>query len=525
LLLSPDLVHQPEASQAAVPLSWPNCLRRWALALVLLSVAWRTTRWLLEFPIWGDEAYLCVNLLDRDFLGMLRPLRCVQVAPLLFLWGELAVYRLLGGAELALRLLPFLAGLGTLILFWRLARMTLPPLARLLAVGIFAVSYYPARHSCEIKPYSLDLLVSLALLIAALAWLRRPEWLRWLVLLVVLVPLGLAASYPAVFVAAAVSVALLPTVWRQGPAARWLYAAYNVLMAAGFLGPYLLAGLGQFESTGGTHNEYWADWFPPAEPLPLALWLVKAHTGNMLAYPVGGPNGASALTFLLCLAGTWPMVRGRRWGLLALLGIPFTLTLLAAALHRYPYGGSARIAQHLAPAICLLAGAGAAALIRRIARTAAGQRRAALAVCGVLALVGAAGIARDLLRPYKTEGDRDVRRIISEVLARAQPEDQVIVFGQPTDLWASVEWYLRQEEERIGWEGRLDSDRLAKSGQVWALSFTPDPSVPEALADRLRALPRPLAQMSHDTYDLQCGQIEGTKVHCEVFHWAPRRPQ
>jgi len=30
-------------------------------------------------------------------------------------------------------------------------------------------------------------------------------------------------------------------------------------------------------------------------------------------------------------------------------GTPAALTFAAAALHRYPYGGSARIAQHLAP--------------------------------------------------------------------------------------------------------------------------------------------------------------------------------
>ena len=46
--------------------------------------------------------------------------------------------------------------------------------------------------------------------------------------------------------------------------------------------------------------------------------------------------------------------------LLLLLLTPFVLTFLAALAGKYPYGGSARIAQHLAPSLCLLAGTGAA---------------------------------------------------------------------------------------------------------------------------------------------------------------------
>src|SRR5437588_198995 len=78
----------------------------WVFVLLALGVAQRLLRYLLRFPVWGDEAFVCLNLMDRDFVGLLRPLRFDQVVPLLFLWGEEAVYRILGGSELALRLLP-----------------------------------------------------------------------------------------------------------------------------------------------------------------------------------------------------------------------------------------------------------------------------------------------------------------------------------------------------------------------------------------------------------------------------------
>jgi hypothetical protein len=497
---------------------WVRNLRRGALALLLLSIAWRTLRWFLQFPIWGDEAYLALNFLDRDYLGLTRPLRYEQVAPLLFLWGEWTVYRLLGGTELALRLLPFLAGLATLPLFWRLARLALPAPERYLAVGLFAVSYYPIRHSCEIKPYSMDLLVALALLVVALTWLRQPERLRWLAFLVILTPLGLAASYPAVFIVAALGLVLLPAAWRQGGKARLLIAAYAVVAALGFLGPYLLAGVGQFESTGGTHNSYWADWFSPMRPLALLWWLVKAHTGYMLAYPIGSANGASSATFLLCLIGIWQLGRSRQGPLLYLLLLPFALTLLAAVLHRYPYGGSARIAQHLAPAICLLTGAGLAETLRRLFRPAA-QRRAVLVVFVLLAAGGVYGILHDLYKPYKTEGDEAVRHFIKELYAEARHEDQILVLHGDHDLWPTVEWYLRRQEDRVSLEGQLDETRLAHGGAVWVLTFGNDLEQKAALEARLRASPRHFALDRQNTYAWQCGRIEATCVRCGLLRW------
>src|SRR6516164_351060 len=92
--------------------------------------------------------------------------------------------------------------------------------------------------------------------------------------------------------------------------------------------------------------------------------VVAVHTGNMFAYPVGRRHGGCTIIFLLCVAGAAEFFRQRRFVVLTLLLAPFAFTLVAAALRRYRYGGSARIAQHLAPAICLLAASGIAAVLR-----------------------------------------------------------------------------------------------------------------------------------------------------------------
>jgi hypothetical protein len=539
-----------------VPFAW-----KWALGLVALGVAWRLVRYLLQFPIWGDEAFICVNLLDRDYLGLLKPLDYRQVAPVLFLWSELTAYHLLGGSELAIRLMPFLTGLGSLFLFWRLTRSILNPVAALLAVGIFAVSYYPVRHSCEVKPYAFDLFWSLALLVPAASWLAQPERWVWLVALLCLTLIALGASYPAVFVAGAVSLVLLPVLWQKRDWKAWtLFAIYNLVAALSFWIYYRLAGVEQFRSTGATENWYWSEWFPPTEPMALFKWLLAAHTGNMLAYPAGGSSGASTGTLILCLFGLWEFYRGRRWSMLLLCLAPFGLTLLAAALHRYPYGGSARVAQHLAPAICLMAGNGAAMLIYRLARSQTAQQRCLAGVSIVLALFAVVGMVRDWRKPYKTPADAQLRDIVRNIARQAKPNDQIVVMDSPEEVAAPFVWYLRRLEDRVAWNGKIDWDRFAGSPEdrgskieeprtivsgsaqpltivrgsgsstpdsyshaairhLWCLYLTRDLTRRDRIMTTLAPARRPLVLAGHEEWSLQLGQSYETLEHGEVFHW------
>lgn len=492
-------------------------LRRWAIALILLGILWRTVRYLWQFPIWGDESFICLNLLDRSYRELIQPLRFNQVAPLLFLWGEATAYRLLGSTELAVRLLPFLAGLGSLALFWRLAHLALSSQAGLFAAGIFSVAYYPVRHSCEVKPYAFDLLVSSALMLLAVAWLREPGRLLRLVLLATIVPVALGLSYPAVLITGAISVALLPAVCRQpGWSAKIVYVTYNVLMVVCFAGYYCFAGLGQHASM---DKDYWQAWFPPADSALWLGWLCKAHTGNMFAYPVGGHNGASTLTALLCLVGLWQVGRSRCWPLLTLLLVPFLLTLIAAALHRYPYGGSARVAQHLAPAICLLAGNGLAVLVGKMPLLVA-HRRASVAVFCLLLLVGTAGLVRDVLKPYKSEDDRFVRHAVVNLLRRSAGEGQIVIMDPSACIGPTFEWYLRQAGDRVSWDGRIDWQRLDRpQRQLWCLYF----NRPDAIGDRCSVqpdnAPYRLILADHQERELRLGSAEGRREYFAVYHW------
>ncbi len=467
----PESVAAPQAAKVWGPERQAALLRRLTLALLAVGVLWRVGRYLLRFPIWGDEAMLCLNFLELDYRGLLRELHYCQVAPLLFLWGELTAFRLLGGSELAMRLLPFLAGLGSLFLFWRLTRLTLRPLAATLALGFLAVAVWPVSMGTFAKPYAFDLFMSLALLVPAAWWLRRPERGRRLVVLTLVTPLALFGSYPAAFVGGAVSLALLTTAWRQGWKARLLFAAYNLILVASFLGHYATAGRGQLQTptgrlnTGADMQSYWADGFPPSSPWPLLKWLVLVHTGQMTAYPVGSQDGGSALTTLLCLAGAWHFWKSGRRPLFVLCVAPFALSLLAAALHRYPYGSACRLTQYLAPAVCLMAGAGAAALIERL-RSDAARRRWVLGYGSAFLLVGLIGLGKDVVKPYRDVETRWMREVMRALRAEAGASAPVVVLNPKEGFDALFQWHLGLMGERVSWGAKVDWDKAAAAGEL-----------------------------------------------------------
>ncbi len=484
-------------------------MRYRSLVLVLLGagVLLRLLRYFLSFPIWGDEAFVCLNVLDRSPAELTGPLRFDQVAPVLFLWIEWAALQLLGPSELALRLPALIAGLASLVLFARLTCLVLSRPAAILALGLFAVSYYPIRHSCEVKPYAFDLLMSLVLLTPAAAWLRSPARLTPLVGLLVLVPIALAASYPAVFTAGAVSLALLPTVRRESKTTPWLlYLGYNLLLLASFAVLFLFVGQQQHASMVGASSGYWDATFPPWRPVELVRWLFDAHTGNMLAYPIGGRSGGSLLTLLACLLGALVLRRTSRGSVLVLLLAPFLLNFIAAALGKYPYGGSARVAQHLAPSICLLAGLGLATLLRRVFSLTM-RRVCVLASVALLMLFGLGGAARDIRKPFKTHGDDQARELIRELERRP---GRIFVLAAPPRLYPSLEWYLRLLGERVVWVDDLGHLPAPYAEGFWCLRFlTNADAQPEP----------PKTVRTRETFLLELGEEADATRCCEVWQF------
>jgi hypothetical protein len=400
-----------EPEDESTSLAVPDRFRRAAWAFIWLGVVLRVVTFALNFPLWGDEAFVAVNFISRGYRDLLRPLDYAQVCPLLFLWLELTAVKLFGFSEWSLRLVPTVCSVGSVFLFAHLTGQVTRGPARLLAVGIFSVAYYPIRHGAEVKPYSTDLLAALILLAVAIKWWRTPGNNGWLWALVAAVPLTLGLSHPAVFMAGGISLGLAARVWNARRTGALLpFAVYNLALVGTFIALFTVFTSAQervFLST--LRSNYWAEAFPPlGEPVKLVSWFAEAHTGRMFAYPFGEARGGSSFTticFVVALVSLW---RRREKALVVLAIAPFGLAFVASALGRYPYGGSARTMIFAAPTICLYSGVGLAAMIAMLRRTASRRWAFRVSVLG-MAAAGVVMLGLKLIYPYKSIADVNSR--------------------------------------------------------------------------------------------------------------------
>jgi hypothetical protein len=384
----------------------------WSWRLTLLGIAVRVIRYLCVFPIWQDEQLLTLNLIDRDYAGLLGRLEMFQVAPVGFVLLEKFFVETFGLNEYSLRAVALISSIVGLLAFRGLAARLLRGPALVLAVGILAISFFPVRHAAEFKPYAGDLCFSALLLLGAVDWFREPTRPRRWFFLTAIAILALPFSFPAVFVIGGVSLTMLPTIWRARGSWKLVaaYTIFNVATAATFFALLRLNIDDQFAGATQTNfmYDYWDGGFPPSwtQPWQWPLWLAEVHAGEGLAYPIGTKRFGSILTAVLAIVG---FVTLRRRGETLLprltLGI-LALALVAACLGRYPYGHGERLQQYWAPFVVLLIGAGGATAIEGL-RSAVARRRTFHGTIGVFVTLAAVLVVHAHLRPYKHRWDRE----------------------------------------------------------------------------------------------------------------------
>lgn len=424
-------------------------VRQLVAGFVVLGLFARCVRYFLNFPLWEDECFLCVNFIDRSFAGLLDPLDYHQVAPPLFLWIERAAVKAFGFSEHVLRAFPFVCGVASLFVFTDLARKLLRGPALVFAVALFAVSYPGIRYGGEAKQYASDLLTSLVLVRLAVAAWGAPGSQRATWALAGFAPFAVWLSYPAAFVGGAISLFLLAVlVTQRRPRAAWVaWATFNVLLVAGFVSVFLIVARTQGGAERQFMERFWERAFPPwTAPLQLPVWLLATHTGDLMAIPVGGQNGASLATCVGFVAGVTLLARKRRrMGLLFSLA-PFVLHLAAAALRRYPYGGHVKFSQHLAPMICLLTGLGSTVWFGFLRNRPLATRALLATLLLAPGLIGLTTVARDVLHPRKTASDLRARAFAQWFWFSAESEGEVVCLKSDLDqdfspqTWRQLSW-------------------------------------------------------------------------------------
>lgn len=387
--------------------------------------------------LWLDEAMLALNVVTRPLRSLLRPLDYEQAAPPLFLWAEHAMARLFGVSEVALRAVPLLAGVGALMLIWRLGIRLFDPATGAVAAALASVSPFLVYYSNEVKPYETDAFFAAAVMYAGLEAGSEAGWPRRLIALAVLGTIAVAASVPAAFVLPGVwaGLALAPTRGRRSANWGWLILAG--------LGPATVFGVIYLfvyrrEASSRFLLEYWSSRFPTlGSPDWLAImWRATGDTIREFCLGAELPAVVTLLMLGLAVAGLIPLTRRRgAWTTVVLVG-PVLITIVASTLHRYPL--EPRLLLFLAPVLCLLLAGGMRAVAEAVGAGRTARVQAGLA-CTLLAWP-AYGALRGLVYPYRPE---DSRPVIKAVVGVVEPGQAIYISSHSLPAWLfyTTDWH------------------------------------------------------------------------------------
>ena len=311
----------------------------------------RLIQYIINRSLWLDESFFALNIVNKTFPELFKPLDYMQVAPVGFLVIEKLNVQLFGNNEYALRLFPLIAGISALFLFYKIAKHVLTKEGVIIAVGLFSLSGYLIYYSSEVKQYSSD--VAVALLLYTTTLYIRPERfsLPYIFLYGIAGAVAIWFSNPSVFILAGIGLSLLLTFLVKkdwlGVGKLSIICSIWLLSFAAF---YLLVGSSLVMSD-NVHvmQGGWSDSFMPLPPISFSdfKWYIQTFF-QVFRSPVGiNLTGIAALTFLIgCIS---MFAKNKQWFFILL--SPVAITLLASGFHMYPFKG--RLILFIVPAMLL----------------------------------------------------------------------------------------------------------------------------------------------------------------------------
>jgi len=392
--MSAAVVASPAEGQTAERGRRAAHIARGALVVVLVGAALRLAAYFSARSLWLDEAMLANNIVGRTFVALLGPLGENQSAPWLFLFGERATAMLLGPNELALRLLPLIAGILLPWIVWLTASKLADRETGIIAAAIAALSPLLLYYSNEVKPYGTDALVSATLVFVTLCVLENAaDRRRWFILLFA-GGVGLVAAFPAAFILPACWAALLASAnVRRSPHGRRMLSATALAWAATLALPYLLvirrATSDAFLTTYFS-DRFLVPWRPDAFAALWGLWhdvSAEAFLGHdaLAGRPSAIAVVLSVVILAVCGGGLWEIWRRRGASGVLLMTGPVAIALLASTIRVYPL--TARLWTFATPLCAMLAAAGVRAVATRARPDMTLPTSIAVTVC-LLAIAG-----------------------------------------------------------------------------------------------------------------------------------------
>ena len=390
------------------------------LALIGVGAALRLDVFLRDYSLTINEATIARNVLEQSWADIFVGRDSRQAASVGFLLLEKGAATIFGAGERALRLVPLLSSLVSLVLFWSVARRALSRPAALCALSLLVLGVSFVDYAAQAQAYSTDVAMALWIALLALALrqpvvdVRRATWLG--IAGVATVFFSLSTTLVLAAVAATTVMLALGADKRETRTPRLVAA---MLWGAGAAMGAIVALARQTPEGAAYVQRFWQRSFMPMPPDSLGdlLWLWP-RLKNMFGYT--GGYRATVLWIALLVLGAWSFRRRKRTDLALVLLSPFLVVIAASAAGRFPLA-SGRIQLFYLPLVLIVVAEGAdwfrSVLPRRYAHAGA----AALALLVTLAIHGA-------WQGSLERGTEDMKALMQFVERHRQPQEPVYVY-------------------------------------------------------------------------------------------------
>jgi len=371
-----------------------------------------------------DELNLARNIAEFSYVDLLFPLRYEQYAPPFFLQMVKGSADVWGYTEYGLRLIPLLASLASIILFYFLLRRFFKNWLLLYPLVLLIFNFYFYQQSMAVKQYTLDILLTVLLIFMATK-MPNPKG-RKLIYFALLGSISVWFSMPVVFILTGVGFYFLYNNWKieeyhfENKRKPFLHFTPLLLMIGSWLisfGILFWLNLRHGIQTSGLqqyHTTYFLE-------LPTSLAHIE-QSWELIMGVFRGIVGKTAiaigwgiLCFILGIFYLWKKDKA----LLILLLLPVVTCFFASIVHYYSL--IIRLTLFMFPLLIILMGFGVVFIFEKVNFSNKIQKCMALTVLSFLMIFSA--IHRNALPYLWTEYVRGNPRAVLKEISQTEEQD------------------------------------------------------------------------------------------------------
>jgi hypothetical protein len=314
------------------------------IAIPVIGVILSLIQFLYNRSMWEDDAWLALNIINRNAFELLKPLDYYQVAPILFLEIEKLFSVIIPNSEYGLRLFPLLCYWASIYLFYKIVKKELNnTYAIIFALSIFCLGYSFIFFSNEIKQYISDVFVALLMFFLVLKEYKNNKNKYFIIAIVGAISILLSNVAPIILLSCG-SILMYDLYKTKSKRGSYYYlseifALWLIVFAIYFYYFIYNHPSRVFMTT------YWNGSFLPFNPFKLDFYIflfkkVPLIIFSALFYINVQKLQTIVLVIILSglhITGIVYLIRKRRFKLLFISCVPLLLHLLLSAFQLYPF--------------------------------------------------------------------------------------------------------------------------------------------------------------------------------------------